>query len=182
MGPFYIYILMACVRTLHLQASAIAGLSCKPVRPVTRGCHGAGLLWRRRKGAVHPLSNPKIFKGPKKSIIFEFFILRLKPIHKRTKWFANHLQMIRERNACMCGWNCKSALRHLRTVRIPFAANQNLSFCTNTKRTGCPECPFHAPCVLCSSQAHRKLINRTPNTCRMRMAQRVSGVLVYTRF
>ncbi len=35
----FTYILMAFVRMLHLQASDDAGLSCKPVKPVTRGCH-----------------------------------------------------------------------------------------------------------------------------------------------
>ncbi len=69
------------------------------------------------------------------------------------------------------------------TVRLQFAANQNLSvFCTNTKRTGCAGCSFHAPGVLCSPQARGKLINRAPNMCHMRMAQCVSSVLVYTRF
>ncbi len=31
---------MAFVTTLHLQASSDAALSCKPVRPVTKGGHG----------------------------------------------------------------------------------------------------------------------------------------------
>ncbi len=38
----------------------------------------------------------------------------------------------------MSGWDCKPALRHPQTVRIPFAANRNLLvFWANTKRTGC---------------------------------------------
>ncbi len=91
--------------------------------------------------------------------------------------------MVCEPNAHMCGQNCEPALCHLRTVRIPFATNQNLLvFCANTKRTGCARCPFHAPNVLCSPQVRRKLITRAPNIHRMRTAQRVSGVLVYTRF
>ncbi len=35
---------MAFVTTLHLQASADAALSCKPVRPITRGGHGMAHL------------------------------------------------------------------------------------------------------------------------------------------
>ncbi len=35
----FIYILIAFVTTLHLQASADAALSCKPGRLVTRGGH-----------------------------------------------------------------------------------------------------------------------------------------------
>ncbi len=35
---------MAFVTTLHLQASAAAALSCKPMLPVTRGGHGHTLL------------------------------------------------------------------------------------------------------------------------------------------
>ncbi len=92
-------------------------------------------------------------------------------------------QMVREPNARMCGRDCEPALRHLRTVRIPFSANRNLSvFCTNTKRTRCAGCPFYELGVLCSPQVHGKLINRVPNMCRMRMAQHVSGALMYTRF
>ncbi len=108
----------------------------------------------------------------------------IKPrIHERAKWFANHWRMVHKRNACMCGWNFEPALYHLRTVCIPFFANQNLSvFCANTKRTGCVGCPFYAPGVLCSPQVCRKLINHMPNTRRMRMTQLVSGTLVYTKF
>ncbi len=59
-------------------------------------------------------------------------------IHKRAEWFVHHLQTVCEPNACMCGRDCEPVLRHPRTVRILFAANQNLSlFCANTKRTGC---------------------------------------------
>ncbi len=54
-------------------------------------------------------------------------------------------------------------------------------FCTNTKKTGCAECPFHAPGILCLPQVHRKLINRAPLTCRMRTVQRISGAFVYTK-
>ncbi len=86
-------------------------------------------------------------------------IIKLR-IHKRAKWFVNHSQM----------------------VRIPFTANQNLSiFCANTKRTGCTGCSFRAPGVLCSAQVWGKLINCAPLTRRMRMAQRISGMLVYTK-
>ncbi len=54
-------------------------------------------------------------------------------------------RMVREQNARMCGWDCEPALCHPRTVRIPFAANWNLSvFCANTKRIGCTECPLLA--------------------------------------
>ncbi len=77
----------------------------------------------------------------------------------------------------------KPALRHLWMVRIPFGVNQNLSsFCMNTKRTGCARYPFYAPGVLCSPQVSRKLINRAPDMCRMRTAQHINGMLVYTRF
>ncbi len=52
----------------------------------------------------------------------------LKPrMHRRAKWFANRSQMVGEPNARMCGWDCEPVLRHPQTVRIPFAANQNLS-------------------------------------------------------
>ncbi len=70
----------------------------------------------------------------------------LKPrIHEHTEWFANHSRMICEPNARICGRDCKPALRHLRMVRMPFAANQNLSFfCTNTKRIGCVGCTLLA--------------------------------------
>ncbi len=55
-------------------------------------------------------------------------ILLSKPrIHKRAEWFANHLRMICEPNARMCGWDCELALRHSQIVRIPFATKQNLS-------------------------------------------------------
>ncbi len=86
-------------------------------------------------------------------------------------------------NARMCGWDCKPVLHHPQTIRILFAVNQNLLVsCANTKRTGCARCPFHTPGVLYSPQIHGKLSNHAPNTRRMRTAQRVSGVLVYTRF
>ncbi len=76
----------------------------------------------------------------------------------------------------------RTALCHLRTVRIPFATNRNLSvFWKNTKRTGCVGCLFHAPGVLCSPQVRGKLINCAPLTSRMRMVQRISNVLVYTK-
>ncbi len=100
----------------------------------------------------------------------------------RTKQFMNCSQTVRESNARMCEWDCKPVLHHPRMVRIPFAANQNLSvFCANTKRTGCAGCPFHAPGVLCSPQVRGKLITRAPLTCRMRTAQCRSGMLVYTK-
>ncbi len=35
--------------------------------------------------------------------------------------------------------------------------------------------------ILCTSQVCVKLINRVPLTCRMQMAQHVSGALVYTK-
>ncbi len=54
-------------------------------------------------------------------------------------------------------------------------------FCANTKRTGCAGCPVHAPGVLCSPQAHGKLINCVPLTRHTQTAQRVSGTLVYTK-
>ncbi len=44
-------------------------------------------------------------------------------------------------------------------------------FCTNTKRTGCARCPFHALGVLCSLQVREKLINRAPLTRHTRTAQ-----------
>ncbi len=54
--------------------------------------------------------------------------INVKPgIHERTEWFANRFETVCEPNARMCEWDCKPALRHLRTVRIPFAMNQNLS-------------------------------------------------------
>ncbi len=107
----------------------------------------------------------------------------LKPhIHMCAEWFANHLRTVCEPNARMCAHDCEPALCHLWTVRIPFAENQNLSvFCTNRKRTRCSGCTFHAPGVLCSPQVRRKLINRAPLMRRIRMTQRVSGTLVYTK-
>ncbi len=54
-------------------------------------------------------------------------------------------------------------------------------FCANTKRTGCTGSPFHALYILCSPQVRGKLINGVPNTRCMRMAQRVSDALVYTK-
>ncbi len=62
--------------------------------------------------------------------------------HIRTKQFANHSQMVRKPNMCMCGWDCEHTLHHLRMVRIPFTANQNLSkkfvgFSANTERIWC---------------------------------------------
>ncbi len=73
-------------------------------------------------------------------------------------------RMVRKPNVSMCGWDCEPMLRHPRTARLPFAANQNLSvFCANTKRTRCAGCPFHAPGVLCSPQVCGKLINRAPH-------------------
>ncbi len=103
--------------------------------------------------------------------------------HERAKWFVNHSQTVCKPNAHMCRWDCEPALHHLRTVRILFAANQNLLvFYANTKRTAYTGCPFYAPGILCSPQVCGKLINRAPNKCRTRMAQRVSGMLVYTRF
>ncbi len=96
-------------------------------------------------------------------------------IHERNKWF--------EPNARMCGWDCKPALCHLRTVRILFAVNQNLSvFCAHTKRTGCAGCPFYAPVVLCSPQVREKWINCAPLTHHPTWpAQRVSGALRRSR-
>ncbi len=95
------------------------------------------------------------------------------------KWFTNRSRMVhellangsrtaRERFASqMC--ICKDGTANLccaiceRSAYCLFAANQNLLlFCTNTKRTGCAGCPFHAPGVLCSSQVRGKLINRAP--------------------
>ncbi len=38
-----------------------------------------------------------------------------------------------------------------------------------------------APGVLCSPQVRGKLINRAPNKCRTRTAQRISGALMYTK-
>ncbi len=82
----------------------------------------------------------------------------------------------------MCGQDCELAPYYLQTVRVPFAANRNLSvFCENTKRTGCARCPFHAPGVLCSLEVRKKLINRMPLTRRTRTVQRVSGTLMYTK-
>ncbi len=52
-----------------------------------------------------------------------------------------------------------------------------VSLCANTKRTGCAECPFHAPGVLCSPQVRGKLINRAPLMRRMRTAQCVCGTV-----
>ncbi len=69
---------------------------------------------------------------------------------------SNSSRVIPEPNVRMCGWDCKPALRHLQTVRIP-CANQNLSvFCANTKGiggTGCPVLP----------QIRRKLIYHVPS-------------------
>ncbi len=90
--------------------------------------------------------------------------------------------MVRELNACMCRRDCEPLLRHLRTVHISFAVNQNLSvFCANTKRTGNARCPFHAPGVLYSPQVRRKLINSAPLTRCTQTAQHISGVFVYTK-
>ncbi len=62
-----------------------------------------------------------------------------------SEWFANCSQTVCKPNARMCGWDCKPVLPHLRTVRIPFAVNQNLlGFCVNTKRIGCTGCPLLA--------------------------------------
>ncbi len=86
-------------------------------------------------------------------------------IHKPAEWFSNHLRTACKPNACMRWQDYKPALRHLRTVRIPFAENWNLSvFCTNTTRNGCAECPFHAPGILCSPQVRGKLLNHVPLT------------------
>ncbi len=80
----------------------------------------------------------------------------------------------------MCGRACKPVLRYPRTVRIPFATNQNLSFfCANTKGTGCAKCPFQTPGVLCSPQVCRKLINRAPNTHCTQTEQCKRHALVY---
>ncbi len=108
----------------------------------------------------------------------------IKPcIHERTKWFANRSWMVCEPNESMCGWDCEPALCRPRMICIPFTANRNLLvFCTNTKRTGCVGCPFHALGVLCSPQVRKKLINHAPNMSRMRTAQRISDALAYTRF
>ncbi len=90
--------------------------------------------------------------------------------------------MVREPNACMCKWDCKSTLRLLRTVCIPFATNRNLSiFCANTKRTACTDCPFHAPGILYSPQLCGRLINRAPRTHCMQTAQSVSSSLMYIK-
>ncbi len=106
-------------------------------------------------------------------IILWKFKENLKPrIHERAKWFANQMRV---------GVDMIGNL-HLRTVRIQFAANRNSSFCANTKRTVCAGCPFHAPGVLCSPQVRGKLINCVPNTRCTRMAQHVTGALVYTRY
>ncbi len=71
------------------------------------------------------------------SLVFDQTLVK-PSIHKRAEWFANHSRMVYKPNACMCGWDCEPVLRHLWTVRIPFAVNQNLLvFCANTKRTGC---------------------------------------------
>ncbi len=60
---------------------------------------------------------------------------RIKPgTHMRTKWFANYSRMVREPNACISGWDCKSVLNHLQMVHIPFTVNWNLLFfCANTR-------------------------------------------------
>ncbi len=91
-------------------------------------------------------------------------------------------RMVYELNACLCGPDHELVLRHLWTVRIPFAANWTLSvFSVNTRRTGCFGRPFHAPSILCSPQVRGKLINGAPNMRHMRTAQRVSGTLAYTK-
>ncbi len=84
------------------------------------------------------------------------------------EWFANQMRV------CVDG-TCGPVLRRPRLVRIPFAANQNLSvFCSNTKRTGCAGYSFHAPGVLCTPQVCGKLIV-------YRLREQCSA-LVYTRF
>ncbi len=94
----------------------------------------------------------------------------------------NGLQTDREPNARMHGWNCKPVLHHSQTVCIPFATNRNLWFFTQTQRVLMRRVSFPCTGVLCSHQVHRKLINhRAPLRCRMRLAQCVSGALVYTK-
>ncbi len=45
------------------------------------------------------------------------------------KWIGQFCDSFRPVHTCeqkcarMCGWNCEHVLRHLRTVRIPFAVN-----------------------------------------------------------
>ncbi len=103
-------------------------------------------------------------------------------IHEHAEWFANRSWTVCEPNTRMCGRDYESALRHLWIGHIPFTKNQNLSvFWTNTKRTGCAGCLFHAPGVLCSPQVGGKLINRAPLMHHKRMAQHVSDTLVYTK-
>ncbi len=112
---------------------------------------------------------------PPKIGIFDIFSLIYTSV-------LNGSQTVCKPNAYICGQDCVPALHHPRMVCISFAANQNLSvFCANTKRTGCAECPFHAPGVLCSPQVRGKLINHALLTRHTRMAQHVSGALVYTK-
>ncbi len=113
---------------------------------------------------------------------FSNFVLLLSLVYTSApNGSRNRSQTVRKPN----GWDCEPALHcspHLRMVRIPFAANWNVSvFCGNTKRTGCAGCPLHAPDGFCSPQVCGKLINHSSLTHYTRMAQRVSGALVYTK-
>ncbi len=103
--------------------------------------------------------------------------------------YTRACRMVRKPNACMCGWDCKPALRRPRMVRIPFAEPKLVGFLHEHKENWmcrvsfpCTRCPFHAPGVLCSPQVYGNLINHAPNTCRMRTVQHVSRALVYTTF
>ncbi len=100
-------------------------------------------------------------------------------IYKCAEWFANCSRMVCEPNACMCGWDCNPALRHLQTFCIPFAANQNLSVFLGEHKENWMR--LHAPGVLCSPQVHEKLITCALPTHCTRMAQHVNSTLVYIK-
>ncbi len=67
-----------------------------------------------------------------------------------------------EPNARMCGQDCEPVLRRPRTVRIPFAVNQNLLVFARTQRE------LDAPDVLSmhwvsfARQVRKKLVNFAP--------------------
>ncbi len=86
-----------------------------------------------------------MFNNSPAFVFFVYCIFVLSPVHTC------------ELNVHMYGWDCEYVLSRLQTVCIQFTTNRNLSvFCANIDEIWCIS-------VLCSPQAHEKLIYHAPS-------------------
>ncbi len=133
-----------------------------------------GMVYTRWKRTAYVF---EITKNTLKTILLAV-LFHLKPrIHEHAKWFTN-----RSRTKCVYVW------MGLWTCAAPSTNDSHtvhhepkfVSFCANTKRTGCRWVSF--PCTGCLLLAlGSQKINRAPLMRRTRTAQCVSGALVYTK-